>query len=228
MDKRSKNMAKRILAALLSVMLVSGTAVMTPAYKNISSGIVVNAVEPSQGFEFSAANVTLTMNGEDLTVSESGEIHIAANAANVQPNVTIKDGDYTLTDADVTVEFGEGNWTTPGSEITVTVVGIGAYEDTTSVQFTFVVDLKTGNLYDGKVSIADLKAGDILKKGTTLSNGYVTDSTDVDNFVNTPKIVLLGGRYMGEDETGWVWQGKINHIVDNLISGIIKRFKYMI
>ena len=59
MDKRSKNMAKRILAALLSVMLVSGTAVMTPAYKNISSGIVVNAVEPSQGFEFSAANVTL-------------------------------------------------------------------------------------------------------------------------------------------------------------------------
>ena len=47
MDKRSKNMAKRILAALLSVMLVSGTAVMTPAYKNISSGIVVNAVEPS-------------------------------------------------------------------------------------------------------------------------------------------------------------------------------------
>ena len=202
MDKRSKNMAKRILAALLSVMLVSGTAVMTPAYKNISSGIVVNAVEPSQGFEFSAANVTFTMNGEDLTVSESGEIHIAANAANVQPNVTIKDGDYTLTDADVTVEFGEGNWTTPGSEITVTVVGIGAYEDTTPVQFTFVVDLKTGNLYDGKVSIADLKAGDILKKGTTLSNGYVTGSTDVDNFVNTPKIVLLGGRYMGEDETG--------------------------
>ena len=202
MDKRSKNMAKRILAALLSVMLVSGTAVMTPAYKNISSGIVVNAVEPSQGFEFSAANVTFTMNGEDLTVSESGEIHIAANAANVQPNVTIKDGDYTLTDADVTVEFGEGNWTTPGSEITVTVVGIGAYEDTTPVQFTFVVDLKTGNLYDGKVSIADLKAGDILKKGTTLRNGYVTGSTDVDNFVNTPKIVLLGGRYMGEDETG--------------------------
>ena len=154
MDKRSKNMAKRILAALLSVMLVSGTAVMTPAYKNIGSGIVVNAVEPSADFEFSAANVTFTMNGKELTIAgESGEIHVAANVANVQPKVTIKDGDYTLTDEDVTVEFEEGNWTTPDSEIAVAIVGKGAYENITPVQFTFIIDLKTGELYDGKVGI---------------------------------------------------------------------------
>ena len=45
---------------------------------------------------------------------------------------------------------------------------------------------------------------------------YTPPSYDTDREKRYPVLYLQHGA--GEDETGWIWQGKINHIVDNLIA----------
>ena len=45
---------------------------------------------------------------------------------------------------------------------------------------------------------------------------YTPPSYDINREKRYPVLYLQHGA--GEDETGWIWQGKINHIVDNLIA----------
>lgn len=191
MDKKSKNMAKRILAALLAVMLVSGTAVMTPAYKNMSSSIVVNAVEPSSGFQFSADNVSFTMNGKPLVISQGNESYIVlvdGGENNRKPDITVTDGSTTLElDTDYKVSMSATNdadWQKAGT-IDVVISPAGAYaapnedsdpeNDIDTVQFTFVILPGVGKFYSGEIEdVSSLKAGDILMPGSSfyITNGY--------------------------------------------------------
>jgi len=189
MDKRSKNMAKRIFAALLAVMLVSGTAVMTPVYKNITTGVVANALTGSaEDFNIFGAT-TFEIDGE--AINGETEKTVPAKVSHTV-TVAVKDGEDTLTlgtDYKIyVVENGGGKLESNGTvtvdsdfagELEIFIEGIGTYEGAQTEPFT----LKVG------VDVTGVVSGEGIEP--EVGNVITSDSS----FLTNSRIKIIGGTY---------------------------------
>lgn len=189
MDKRSKNMAKRIFAALLAVMLVSGTAVMTPVYKNITTGVVANALTGSaEDFNIFGAT-TFEIDGE--AINGETEKTVPAKVSHTV-TVAVKDGEDTLTlgtDYKIyVVENGGGKSESNGTvtvdsgfagELEIFIEGIGTYEGAQTEPFT----LKVG------VDVTGVVSGEGIEP--EVGNVITSDSS----FLTNSRIKIIGGTY---------------------------------
>lgn len=195
MDKKSRNMAKRIFAALLAVMLVSGTAVMTPAYKNIGAGVVANAYTGSiEDFNiFEAATFDIDGN----VVSGQTEYSVEGNKTH-NVTVTVKDGDNDLVfGTDYKLYLGENATASNEIEVSgagdfeITVEGIGNYEGACggALTLSLITDVVTEVV--ANKDLDELEVGQVI----TSDSSFKLNPGD--------RIKLVGGTYtVWKDDLG--------------------------